>query len=61
MAGHLSALVQDAGDAADVVAWIHAASEVYWTEFCVDLDPAGPTGAAVVETANRRLLAAAIK
>ncbi len=60
VAGNLSALVRDAGDAPDVVAWLHAASEVYWTEFCVDLDPASPTGAAVVEAANRRLLAAAM-
>ena len=61
VAGNLSALVRDAGDASDVVAWLHAASEVYWTGFCVDLDPASPTGAAVVEAANRRLLATAMR
>jgi hypothetical protein len=60
-AGHLSALVRDAGDAPDVVAWLREASRVYWTEMCVDLDPESPTGAAVVEAANRRLLAEAIR
>jgi hypothetical protein len=60
-AGDLSALVQAAGDAGDVVAWLRAASEVYWAEPCVDLDPASPTGAAVVDAANRRLLAAAMR
>lgn len=45
----------------DVAAWLHEAAAAYRLDPETDFDPESPTGAAIIEAANRRLLAAAMR